>query len=224
METLREKIFRVNRELIELEYELKSMNDSRRILSNTNDEYIDWVNKECFTYKGTKENVVGADMMKLLQSYIIGLEMIQEESPVKVVFFNVFSWTPYTTFLSGGAAEVKELEGSMVKCPDCGVWVDTNCPDCICGHHFFDIDKDSVRVEYDRVYGSDYVSKFSHPAPDIIRHEIECYGKVFRADYKEVPNQKKLDFNGSVVLDKREENPYLHRYLMRLLKEGSDND
>lgn len=224
MERLREKIYRVNRELLELEYELKSINDSRRILSNANDEYIDWVDRECFTYKGSKENVVGAEMMKLLQSYIICLEMIQEENPVKVVFFNVFSWTPYSTFISNGMAELKEADGSMVKCPNCGVWVDSNCPDCICGHHFFDIDKDSVRVEYSRVYGDDYVSKFSQPAPDIIRHEIECYGMVFRADYKEVPNQKKLDFKGSVALDKREENPYLHRYLMRLLKEGSDND
>ena len=94
----------------------------------------------------------------------------------------------------------EEIKLDFVKeCPDCQTWVHTYSPLCSCGHKFIDEIK-GYEISYDKFAG---------------RLPTEICGRLFVAEYKEVPLSEAMN-NDGIVKDAfiEQGRPFLHKYLL----------
>lgn len=133
---------------------------------------------------------------------------------VKVVYFDIRRNETYERTTPQWALDEEIKLGFVKECPDCQTWVDTYSPLCSCGHKFIDEIK-GYEISYEKFAGRLPTERFIRPTPDTVRHEVEICGRLYVAEYKEVPLSEVMNKDG-IVKDAfiEQGRPFLHKYLL----------
>lgn len=218
------KMSLAHKEIVE---ELRKINDSYKEDSTRDKEYVDWVDKECFSYEGSCDYHLDSSLLGYLNKLSSAVDMIEEKEAVKVIYFDIRSNEPYTTYLPKWVLEHDKAQGLFIECPECHSWVHHNSPVCSCGHKFM-ANPQGFSLYFGKVADDLPKERFSRPTPDTVRHEVEIFGRLFVADYKEVPkelieSQSIGDANLVEAPFIEKGYPFLHPYLLGIGKKESDN-